>query len=368
MLALLPALSAALASNYSSDCLLEGFWQFPPFVVRFHKVSHSNWNVSYYPPNNEWYYPGQHPVPFTVGMQVGTDQAAARAPLFYCSGGRTDASAPYASPPSMAFGEMTHAMWAGLPAASANATNVTWTWPVDVATWDETPNTAPPRCAVAASVPLLVGQSQSYQRSGGCDDRASFGRLTPDLAPLDQAGYAEVAASKFYDGMAIFIRRYLASRDWVRGGALPRRALPPHSPPLHTYTSLSAHLPLTLLLLPSLQAVADAGGLAGLLPWYVGDKAEGQTFAHLVAELETARWVDRSGAMRRSPTLTPPPAPQSPPAEDPYPCWTGQCKEPNRDGSKCTYNDCFNQCLKKEDGDSSAYHECSEGCGYACLS
>ena len=181
------------------SCALEGFWDMGAsnhgVVVRLSRRT-SGWTATYYPPANTWYDGSSGPM--RADVLLSDDQADIRQATFMCSEGRTDVVAPFASPSAVTWGTETLTMWGG----TKNNAALSWVYPVDTAAWENSQLLCP-----ISTATHLYGQAQLTVRSGGCQEQ-SFKRLSPETAPLNQAGFDEVSKSGFAYGMEIFIRRF----------------------------------------------------------------------------------------------------------------------------------------------------------------
>lgn len=149
---------------------------------------------------------------------------------------------------------------------------------VDSIHWTESPEHK--ACSIA-DVDKLYGMHRLVIHSGGCNDIVATRVADPLDAPLTDEGYLAVASLTWVEGMKMYIRRVIASKGWK---------------------------------------VKDEGGLSGFAPWYCGvgywchlknggagtcyspdcsaepcySPPPHQSFAHMLEELSTAAWLDRS--------------------------------------------------------------------------
>jgi len=131
--------------------------------------------------------------------------------LTHCSSSNAlSATSPYLSDLSTWWGTREIHMWAGRSWSVPS-----WTKPADGAAWDPLQHLGAGRCSISQDMQVLPGKRTSVEHAlwgmRDCSD-TGFRRLSPEVVPLDEAGWNQVVADKFYFGVEIFLLRYTASR------------------------------------------------------------------------------------------------------------------------------------------------------------
>jgi len=238
--------TGSAAPPIDAACVLTGFWKFyqsPAFYLRLRKTdAKGNWNASYYPGDGTdgYWYSGSR----ERSLQIDTGERVPRLQPF-CDQ-RNDTKPPFALPSEIfqSDGEELQ-MWGGLQ--NVQGDDHGWFSP-NTSAWDP----AEQLCPVAVKVTHLVGQNQLILRSGGCND-VKIERVRLEWVPLDEPGYQEVAGHNWLYGMEVFVRRVVASKGWT---------------------------------------INDDGSLQGFIRYYIGPPPN-QTFAHMMEELQAAKWVTK---------------------------------------------------------------------------
>lgn len=164
----------------------------------------SFWRVALYPRgNHEWPWPDDDGIGKQAYLDVGQMEPAS---ITDC--GTEDIRS---SDFSLWWGTTETRVWAERP----RGTLPRWNKVLDFGSWDASLVIASDQCQVAVDVQRLHGKLRKTLHSlWGVRECSgdSFLRLSPELAPLDERGWAQVVADKWYFGVQIFARRLLAAR------------------------------------------------------------------------------------------------------------------------------------------------------------
>eukprot|EP00812_Abedinium_dasypus_P006489 NODE_1820_length_1056_cov_349.392607.p1 GENE.NODE_1820_length_1056_cov_349.392607~~NODE_1820_length_1056_cov_349.392607.p1 ORF type:complete len:287 (-),score=42.53 NODE_1820_length_1056_cov_349.392607:91-951(-) len=255
------------------DCVFEGVWKIDANVIlQMMKTSASTgqWQLDLYSTDPHFNNDYNHSIKTLLAKPPDMG--------YPCTNVRNDTQGSVAGVIQWTpgAGEM-DSMWLALPASVSVAKII----------WNDSPGHEV--CPIA-DVTELHGMHKLVVVSGGCSDIVAKRMPDPLDVSLTDMGYMAVASLTWTEGMKMYIRRVIAHKGWK---------------------------------------VTDEGGLSGFAPWYcgVGDwcnlTAGGvgncsdpgcaaapcwapphyQSMTHMLEELNTAAWVDRSTTLEASASL-----------------------------------------------------------------